>query len=176
MQVRPAQDSDQPSIHGIVATAFPAQERAIIGQLVDDLAVESTHPPVKALVAEVAKQVVGYVCYSPVFCTPSTGISGYILAPLGVLPHHQKQGIGSRLIRDGIAMLSDDGVDVVLVYGDPRYYGHMGFEREIGQLFVPPYALQYPFGWLGMHVSGCDLPQTPLACICVQALSKPDLW
>ena len=71
-----------------------------------------------------------------------TGISGYILAPLAVSSEHQKQGVGSNLINAGIDMLTKDGVGVLLVYGDPAYYGKFGFKEEIGHSFVPPYTLQ----------------------------------
>jgi len=37
-----------------------------------------------------------------------------------------------------------------LVLGDPAYYGRFGFKEEIGHSFLPPYTLQYPFGWTGM--------------------------
>jgi len=73
-------------------------------------------------------------------------------------------------------MLSADGVDVLLVYGDPEYYGRFGFREEIGRSFVPPYPLVYPFGWLGMMLDETAIPETPRNFECVAALSKSDLW
>ena len=39
------------------------------------------------------------------------------------------------------------GVNVVFVYGDPKYYGKFGFSAEVASAYSPPYELQYPFGW-----------------------------
>ncbi len=73
-------------------------------------------------------------------------------------------------------MLTKEGVGVLLVYGDPAYYGRFGFKEEIGQSFVPPYKLQYPFGWTGSMLNGTAVAEQPIQFECVSALSKPDLW
>jgi putative acetyltransferase len=62
--------------------------------------------------------------------------------PIGVLPEHQGRGIGSALVRatlDGARAL---GETLVLLEGDPAYYGRFGFVRadELGVL-PPPEAL-----------------------------------
>jgi putative acetyltransferase len=116
------------------------------------------------------------VSFSPIFLKSDIGISGYILAPLAVSPEHQKIGVGSNLIKSGIDMLAKDDVGVVLVYGDPDYYGRFGFREDIGSSFIPPYPLQYPFGWTGMMLNGTAVPNTPIKCECVAALSKSELW
>ena len=103
-------------------------------------------------------------------------IPGYILAPVAVAPECQKKGIVLRLIRFGIEMLSNEGVDVLLVCGGPGFYGQFGFKREIACSFVPPYTLEYPFGWLGMMLKTEDAPDIPLPFYCVADLCKPDLW
>ena len=73
-------------------------------------------------------------------------------------------------------MLTEDSVGVLLVYGDPAYYGRFGFKEEIGQTFVPPYSLDYPFGWTGMMLSDTPVPEQPIKFECVSALSKSSLW
>ena len=176
MKIRRAQKADLESIQRVVETAFSDEESKIIGNFASDLSSETTNPAIKSLIAEVDGQVIGYVSYSPIFLKSDSGISGYILAPLAVSPEHQKQGVGSRLISSGVDMLSADGVDVLLVYGDPEYYGRFGFREEIGRSFVPPYPLAYPFGWLGMMLDETAIPETPLKFECVAALSKSDLW
>ncbi|ADE39762.1 GNAT family N-acetyltransferase [Candidatus Puniceispirillum marinum] len=133
-------------------------------------------PSIKSLVAEVDNQLIGYVSYSPIFLKSVSSIAGYILAPLAVSPEHQKQGVGSNLINAGIEMLTKDGVGVLMVYGDPAYYGRFGFKEEIGCSFVPPYTLQFPFGWTGMMLNDTPVPEQPIQFECVSALSKPDLW
>ena len=153
MNIRLAQETDLDSILKVIETAFSDEENKVIMKLVQKLHQETTSPSIKSLVAELDNQVIGYVSYSPIFLKSDPSISGYILAPLAVSPEHQKQGIGSNLINAGIDMLTRDGADVLLVYGDPAYYGRFGFREEIGHSFVPPYALQYPFGWTGMMLN-----------------------
>ena len=99
--------------------------------LVQEFHRETTAPLIKSLVVELDNRVIGYVFYSQIFLKPGTSISGYILSPLAVSPEHQKQGVGSNLIKSGIEMLTKNGVDVLLVYGDPAYYGQFGFKEKI---------------------------------------------
>jgi len=176
MNIRFAQETDLNSIQKVVETAFSDEENKAIMNLVAELSSETTSPPIKSLVTEVDNQVIGYVSYSPIFLSSDTRITGYILAPLAVSPDHQKLGVGSNLINTGIDMLTKDGVDVLLVYGDPDYYGRFGFKEETARSFVPPHPLEYPFGWLGMMLSDTDVPKAQIKFDCVQSLNKSELW
>ena len=176
MNIRLAQETDLDSILKVIETAFSDEENKVIINLAQELSREVTSPSIKSLVAEVDKQVIGYVSYSPIYLKSDPSISGYILAPLAVSPEHQKQGFGSNLTNAGIDMLTKDGANVLLVYGDPAYYGRFGFREEIGHSFVPPYTLQYPFGWTGMMLNGTVVPEEPIQFECISALSKQDLW
>jgi len=130
MNIRLAQETDLDSILEVIETAFPDEENKVIMNLVQDLHQETASPSMKSLVAEVDNQAIGYVYYSPIFLKSDTSISGYILAPLAVSPEHKNKGVGSNLINAGIDMLTNDGVGVLLVYGDPAYYGRFGFKEE----------------------------------------------
>ena len=176
MNISLAQETDLDSILKVIETAFSDEENKVIMNLVQELHQETTSPSIKSLVAEVDNQVIGYVSYSPIFLKSDSSISGYILAPLAVFPEHQNQGVGSNLIKSGIDMLTKDGAGALLVYGDPNYYGRFGFKEEIGHSFVPPYPLQYPFGWTGMMLNDTPVPEQPIQFESVAALSKPDLW
>jgi len=133
MNIRLAQETDLDSILKVVETAFSDEENQVIMNFVQELSSENTSPSIKSLVAEVDNQVIGYVSYSPILLKSDSSIVGYILAPLAVSPEHQKQGVGSNLINFGIDLLTKDGVWVLLVYGDPAFYGRFGFKEEIGQ-------------------------------------------
>ncbi|ADE39516.1 GNAT family N-acetyltransferase [Candidatus Puniceispirillum marinum] len=176
MNIRLAQETDLDSILKVIESAFSDEENKVIMNLVQELSREVTSPSIKSLVAKIYNQVIGYVSYSPIFLKSVSSICGYILAPLAVSPEHQKQGVGSNLIKSGIDMLTKDGIGVLLVYGDPAYYGRFGFREEIGHSFVPPYTLQYPFGWTGMMLTDTPVPEHPIQFECVSPLSKPDLW
>ena len=176
MIVRLFEKTDLISVQKVIDASCSDDENEEIGKLVSDLSTETSSPQIVSLVAEVDNQIVGYVSYSPIFLKSDTNISGYILSPLAVSTEHQKAGIGRKLINYGIDMLTKDGVGVLLVYGDPDYYGRFGFNEEIGRLFVPPYPLQYPFGWTGMMLDRSAVPEMPINFDCVASLSKPELW
>jgi len=176
MNIRHFQKTDLDSILTVIETAFSDEENKVIMNLVQELHQETSSPSIKSLVAEVDNEMIGYVSFSPIFLKSDSSISGYILAPLAISPEHQKQGIGSSLIKSGIDILTQDGAGVLLVYGDPAFYGRFGFNEEIGRTFTPPYPLEYPFGWTGMMLNGTTAPEEPIQFECITALSKPDLW
>ena len=176
MNIRHFQKTDLDSILTVIETAFSDEENKVIMNLVQELHQETSSPSIKSLVAEVDNEMIGYVSFSPIFLKSDSSISGYILAPLAISPEHQKQGIGSSLIKSGIDILTQDGAGVLLVYGDPAFYGRFGFNEEIGRTFTPPYPLEYPFGWTGMMLNGTTAPEEPIQFECITALSKPDFW
>ena len=51
------------------------------------------------------------------------------LGPMAVLPTRQRQGIGSPLVRTGLAACRDAGHGCVVVLGHPEYYPRFGFTR-----------------------------------------------
>ena len=83
-----------------------------------------------SLVAVVAEQVVGHVVFSPVTLEPPPGDARWAaLGPIGVLPDYQGQGIGSRLVREGLGGCGSRGCDGVVLLGAPEYYSRFGFVR-----------------------------------------------
>jgi len=84
-----------------------------------------------SLVAEMDGQVVGHIAFSPV--TISDGTPGWFGAgPLSVLPARQKHGIGSALVREGLAVLKEHGARGCALVGDPAYYRRFGFANDPG--------------------------------------------
>jgi putative acetyltransferase len=47
---------------------------------------------------------------------------------MAVHPDRQRQGIGSQLVRRGLAILRERGCPFVVVVGHPHYYPRFGFE------------------------------------------------
>lgn len=94
-----------------------------------------------SLVAVVDGRVVGHVAFSAVSASDGTP-DWYGLGPVSVLPEYQRQGVGSALIREGLARLEAMNARGCCVVGHPGYYGRFGFENtaELGHEGVPPEA------------------------------------
>jgi putative acetyltransferase len=94
-------------------------------------------------------EIVGHVMFSPV-TVGGVDHNWQGLAPLSVTKKYQGQGIGSRLIKEGLSSLSDFGYPVCVVLGDPDYYSRLGFSSasKLGldcQWEVPEGAFQIQF-------------------------------
>jgi putative acetyltransferase len=124
LQIRPERPADQAAIHNVQRRAFGRSEEAV---LVDRL--RASCPNRLSLVAERDWAVVGHVLFTPVqIDSPAGSLQGMGLAPVGVLPEFQGQGIGGRLIEVGLEMLWAAQVPFVVVLGDPAYYSRFGFQ------------------------------------------------
>lgn len=175
-RIRVATSLDREDIRGVYLRAFPEGENQLVATLATNLLNEETEPETIALVAEIGGDVVGHVAFSPVMADTNKNWLGYILAPLGVKPEHHRVGIGSELVESGIELVSKKMANVVFVYGDPKYYGKFGFSSEAATQFIPPYELEYPFGWQTrvLHEGGSD--DQPVKLSCVASLRDPALW
>jgi putative acetyltransferase len=130
IRIRPERAGDVAAVHAVHCEAFPNDDEA---RLVARLR-EGGRATV-SLVAEVGGKVVGHVVFSPVTIATESGLrSGLGLAPLAVLPAHQRLGIGSALAREGVEVSRRQGVGFVVVLGHPEYYPRFGFRRasELG--------------------------------------------
>ena len=73
--------------------------------------------------------------------TPIRGIvPALALAPVAVRPDHQKRGIGSALIRAGLAACRADGHRIVVVLGHAEYYPRFGFSAKLAEPLASPFS------------------------------------
>ena len=95
-----------------------------------------------SLVAEVDGNIVGHVAFSPVTIN-ETFMDWYGLGPISVTLSLQKQGIGSKLILDGLARLRDLGAKGCVLEGSPAYYSRFGFKPKAGLTYHAAPALEF---------------------------------
>ena len=176
MHIRLATSLDRDDIRSVHLAAFAEDEREIVSEIAVNLLEEESTPQTISLVAETEGIVVGHVAFSPVTINSNESVQGYILAPLAVKPDYQKRRIGSKLIESGIQQLSGMEVDILFVYGDPGYYSRFGFSVDAAECYIPPYKLQYPFGWQGIALDGFSMGKTAINITCVASLCYPELW
>lgn len=123
MHVRPESDRDHNIVRRIHIVAFPTSAEAM---LVDDLRVQAK--PTLGLVAEEKGHLLGHIMFSPVQLRGHPELKALGLAPMAVAPEAQGKGVGKALVKAGLESCRGQGADVVVVLGDPAYYGRFGFE------------------------------------------------
>lgn len=126
MDIRPEIHADIDAIYQLTQTAFApmpysdGDEGACINKLRadGDLTI--------SLVAVEAEAIVGHVAFSPVTIA---GVSDnwFGLGPVSVASEKQKTGIGSALIKKGLAQIKSLGAKGCVLIGDPNYYCRFGF-------------------------------------------------
>lgn len=92
--------------------------------LVDALRGTPAWVPELSLVAETDGGIVGHVLLTRVDISSGRGLG---LAPVGVVPRRQRRGVGSALVRAALEAAATAGERLVVVLGDPAYYGRFGF-------------------------------------------------
>jgi putative acetyltransferase len=94
-----------------------------------------------SLVAHIDAGLIGHVALSPVSISDGTA-SWFGLGPISVVPRLQRLGVGSRLMREGLRTLREQGASGCVVLGEPEYYGRFGF-RANPALVLPGVPAQY---------------------------------
>src|ERR1035441_10146144 len=101
-------------------------------QLVDRL--RSDGAVIVSLVAVEDCDIVGHILFSDLLIeTDQAVLHAVSLAPMAVAPKFQRRGIGSALVRHGLAVCLERGKSVVVVLGHPEYYPRFGFSTELAK-------------------------------------------
>src|SRR5262245_41290898 len=87
-----------------------------------------------SLVAELDGQIAGHVAFSAVTIN-GEDMGWYGLGPISVELDLQKQGIGSKLIHEGLSRIRDIGAKGCVVLGSPIYYQRFGFKPNPGLIY-----------------------------------------
>ena len=159
MIIRKEKNTDFESITNVTIEAFKNHpisrqtEHFIINAL------RSANVLTISLVAEIDKQIVGHIAFSPI--NISDGSTGwYGLGPVSVLPDYQKQGIGKALINKGLSLLKDMGAQGCALVGHPEHYKKFGFKnyQEMIHEGIPqevflalPFTEKIPKGIVSFH-------------------------
>ncbi|MCO6455519.1 MAG: N-acetyltransferase [Pirellulaceae bacterium] len=145
--IRPEAEQDRAAVWSVNQAAFEGDAEA---NLVDALR-DGGFAQV-SLVAEVDGEIVGHILFSRVAIITKVGpVDALSLAPMAVLPSHQRQGIGSRLVEAGLEACRESGHRIVIVLGHPEFYPRFGFSSDLAR------RLESPFGggeaWMALELA-----------------------
>lgn len=121
--VREVKTEDREQIFALLEAAFGQKDE---GDIVEWLWREEAVTLER--VAEHGGVVVGYIAYSAVQTDPPIDGLQLGLAPLAVAPAHQQQGFGTALVKETLSVCRDLGAGLIVVLGEPSYYGRFGFK------------------------------------------------
>jgi putative acetyltransferase len=120
IEIREERPDDVAAVRDLNRRAFGQDQES---NIVD--ALRANGAALLSLVATVDDRVAGHFMYSPL--SVGDNVSGAALGPMAVLPEHQRQGIGSKLIEAGNRKLKDAGCPFIIVVGHADYYPRFGF-------------------------------------------------
>jgi len=137
--VRPQEPRDFEAAKRVYAEAFKREELGDRAPLEVGIFVELWKA--KDLIDELSftalarSTVVGHVTAS----RASVGLDSVVaVGPIGVLPDHQGNGIGSALMNALLGAADARDVPLVVLLGSPRYYGRFGFRPAVELGVTPP--------------------------------------
>lgn len=140
-RIRDTRAEDAQAIREVNDAAFGGnEESALIDRLHDDGLVEVS------LVAVEDGEIVGNIVFSTLEITDlehNNPIRAVSLAPVAVAPTHQRLGIGSALINQGIEKCIELDIEAIVVVGHADYYPRFGFSAEIAECLKSPFSGKY---------------------------------
>ena len=159
---------------GVFSASEGKEEGETIGNLVKELLSSVNSDDLMGCIACSEDELLGAILFSRM--TVPSGDLGFILSPVAVSTNHQKQGIGQALINYGIDHLKSLDVELVLTYGDPKYYAKTGFSHISEDIIKAPQTLSFPHGWLAQSLNGKAIEAIPGKSSCVEPLNHPKYW
>ena len=138
IEIRKEQKSDYEEVYNLVKTAFEKAKESDGNEqdLVVDLRNSDNFVPELSLVAKKDNKIVGYILFTKIQIGKYEELA---LAPLAVLPEYQRQGIGSKLIKEGHKIAKEMGYHYVVVLGSDKYYPKFGYEKASKYGIKPPF-------------------------------------
>lgn len=174
MDIRSSHDTDKPALRALHEQAFGDEEGILVARLALALLSDPTAQPLLSLVVEEDGRLLGHVMFTALTLDQQAAPQLRIMAPLAVAKARQRDGLGARLIEEGCRQLQAEGVECVMVLGDPAYYGRHGFSGA--HALRPPYELARPDAWMARPLVPDALSRWQGVVNAADALNARQLW
>ncbi|WP_162047710.1 GNAT family N-acetyltransferase [Vibrio taketomensis] len=150
-------------------------EGKVIGELAEQLVATTPEQEMMIVGALDDEALIGCIVFTELKIAENN-LRAYLLSPAAVATHAQGNGVGQKLIQFGLDNLKQQGVDVVVTYGDPSFYGKVGFAQITEEQLKAPLVLSYPHGWLGLKLDGSEFGLIAGETRCAPALNNQQYW
>lgn len=136
--VRPEETQDFVDIREVHERAFaPSREEA---DLVEALRASGARVPELCLVALRGGLVVAHIAFSRTHLDYEHPV--LVLAPMAVIPEHQRHGLGSALVSEALRRAAETEFQMVVVVGHPSFYPRFGFESAQALGIAAPFEVR----------------------------------
>ena len=126
MIIRKETKKDYKIIYEVNKKAFNQNDES---ELIKRIRSSNHFIPELSLVAEENGEVIGHILFSKIKIIGERVYESLSLAPMSVLPKFQKQGVGGKLVKEGLKKARNLGFNSVIVLGHKEYYPRFGFKR-----------------------------------------------
>lgn len=179
MKITAGHKGREDRIVAVMRDAFAASEGPDAGALIAGLATgvltDTSEADLRAFCAEDEGEIIGAGLFTRLdYANDPRHVM--LLSPMAVATDRQRQGIGQALLTHALAALREEGVDIAITYGDPAYYGQVGFHPITEAEARAPLPLSMPHGWIGQTLSGDPFPNLKGPSTCATALNRADIW
>jgi putative hydrolase of the HAD superfamily len=147
-EIRLERRGDEPAIARVHAAAFPPDDPATT--LTDELRAAGDLVPELCFVALRDGELIGHVAISR---ATLDGADVLALGPIGVLPAHQRAGVGAALMRATLDAASATDWPLIALVGHAGYYPRFGFEPAEPLGVLPPFEVE-PQYWMAYRLPG----------------------
>ncbi|WP_221073730.1 GNAT family N-acetyltransferase [Agarivorans aestuarii] len=158
----------------VFADSEGAEEGQLIKALVAEMIETTPEQDLIGFVASTNEEMAGCIFFSRMLLASND--VAFILSPVAIATKQQGQGVGQKLINYGVEQLRKLDVDLLITYGDPNFYGKVGFKQITEQQIKAPCKLSHPEGWLAQSLSNQEIPNIKGSSQCVAALNKQKYW
>lgn len=155
--------------------AFKREGEAMLTR---DLLADPTAKPVLSLLAYNGAQPIGHILFTKATITTAPHIKASMLAPLAVVPQYQKQGVGGALIKKGLQLQSQSGIELVFVLGHIEYYPKYGFTPAAKLGFEPTYPIpnEVADAWMVQALKPGIIGAVSGKVMGCDAMNRPENW
>lgn len=126
LEIRQESKEDYEEVYNVTKIAFETAEHSDGNEqdLVVALRDSNSFIPELSLVAVQDNKIIGYILFTKIEIGEYKELA---LAPLGILPEYQRQGIGTMLIQEGHKIAKKLGYHYSIVLGSKKYYPKFGY-------------------------------------------------